>query len=122
MQRNGIHILALLYELLIAGYEYSNSVTPICQNAAKALKTIVLLPTTGFFLKSFPLSSSCFTKLLCVARAISICSTAGLPLWIGFLTASMTPRLTFKNSALNIAISEEYTYLEGSGLRIMGEV
>ena len=80
MQCDGIYILALLYKLLIAGPVYNDSVIPICQNAARALKAIDLLPTTGFYLKSSPLSSNCSIKLLYMARAISIRSTASLPL------------------------------------------
>jgi len=80
MQRDRIYILALLYELLITGPVYNNSATPICQNVARVLKAINLLPTTGFYLKSSPLSSNRSIKLLYVARAISIRSTTGLPL------------------------------------------
>jgi len=80
MQRDKIYILALLYELLIIGLIYNDFATPIYQNAARALKTIDLLPTTGFYLKSSSLSSSRSIKLLYIARAISIYSTAGLPL------------------------------------------
>jgi hypothetical protein len=53
MQCNKIYISALLYKLLIANPIYNDFVTPICQNAIKALKTINLLPTIGFCLKSF---------------------------------------------------------------------
>ena len=80
MQRNGIYILALLYKLLIIGPIYNNSTTPICQNVARVLKAIDLLPTTSFYLKSSPLSFNRSTKLLYVARAISIRSTTSLPL------------------------------------------
>ena len=85
MRYNGIHILALLYELLIAGLAYNDSVTPIYQNAAKALKMIDLLPTTGFYLKSSPLSSNHFIKLLYITKAISTRFAVGLLQWIGFL-------------------------------------
>ena len=78
MQHNGIYILALLYELLITGPIYNDSVTPICQNVVRVLKAIDLLPTTSFYLKSSSLSSNCFMKLLYMARAISIRSTTGL--------------------------------------------
>ena len=83
---------------------YSNSATPIYLNKTKVLKLIVLLRTTSSFLKSFPLSSSRSTKLLYTARAISVCFTTNLPQWISFLIAPITPKLIFKNSALNIAI------------------
>ena len=78
MQRDGIYILALLYELLIIGPIYNNSATPICQNVVRVLKAINLLPTTSFYLKSSPLSSNRSIKLLYIARAISIRSTASL--------------------------------------------
>jgi len=69
---------------------------------ARALKAIGLLPTTGFYLKSSPLSFNRSIKLLYIARAISIYSTAGLLLWISFLTIPITPRLTFKSFMLNM--------------------
>jgi len=78
IQRDRIYILALLYELLIIGPVYNDSTTPIYLNAVRVLKTINLLPTTGFYLKSSPLSSNYSIKLLYIARAISIYSTAGL--------------------------------------------
>jgi len=92
MQRDGTHTSALLYALLIASNVYSNSARPTGPSAAMALRTTVLHPTTGFFLKSFHLSYSHSTKRLCVARAINTLSTAGLLLWIGFLTVPGTPR------------------------------
>ena len=46
-----------------------------------------------------------------MARAISIHSTAGLPLQIGFLTVPITPRLTFKSFMLNIATIKNISIL-----------
>ena len=72
---------------------------------------IDLLPTTSFYLKSSPLSSNRSIKLLYIARAISIYSTAGLLLQIGFLTIPIMPRLTFKNFTLNIATTKNIPIL-----------
>ena len=78
MQRDGTYTLALLYALLIISNIYSNFARPIGLSAAMALRTTVLYPTTGFFLKSFYLSYSYFTRRLYIDRAINILSTAGL--------------------------------------------
>ena len=78
MQRDGIYILALLYELLIANNIYSNSVTPICLNKATVLKIIALYPTTSLFLRSYPLFYSHSTNQLYMAKAISTLFTARL--------------------------------------------
>ena len=52
-----------------------------------------------------------------MARAISICSTASLPLQIDFLTVPITPRLIFKNFILNITTIKNIPILRQRPIR-----